>query len=65
MKADHAARGFAFTPHERAPIDGEVTYGDTSMSIEYIRRSWPGWEVRQHLINPVDPCQVTVFLRPV
>jgi len=33
VKQQHVDTGFAFVPHNRKPIDGEVTYGDTSMSL--------------------------------
>jgi SAM-dependent methyltransferase len=64
MKREHLARGFAFAPHNRPQVDGEVTYGDTSISLEYIARSWPGWTVAHHLLDPVDPWQQLLFLRP-
>jgi len=65
MKRDHASRGFAFAPHNRPPIDGDVTYGDTSIAIGYIEKNWPGWSVSRHQIDRVDPYQQLVFLRPV
>jgi hypothetical protein len=52
-------------PHNRPPIDGEVTYGDTSMSLEYIARNWNGWHVVGTDYNLVDPYQLVVFLTPV
>jgi SAM-dependent methyltransferase len=64
MRTEHAARGFAFTPLDRAPFDGELTYGDTSMSLEYIRTSWPGWAVVAAQLDAADPNQQIVFLRP-
>jgi 2-polyprenyl-3-methyl-5-hydroxy-6-metoxy-1,4-benzoquinol methylase len=61
----HQRAGFAFMPHNRPPIDGEVTYGDTSMSLEYIARNWNGWHVVGTDYNLVDPYQLVVFLTPV
>jgi len=65
IKREHAARGFAFTPHyKRAPVDGEITYGDASISIEYIEQSWPGWSIASSHPDSADPLQRLVFLRP-
>jgi SAM-dependent methyltransferase len=64
LKREHAAHGFAFTPAERPPIDGELTYGDTSISVEYVRTGWPGWTVARAQPDAADPNQQIVFLRP-
>lgn len=65
MKKAHQSLGFAFNPHKRAPIDGDIAYGDTSISIEYISKNWSDWKVVGEVRNAVDPYQVVVFLRPV
>src|SRR5207302_6424763 len=31
LRKRHASTGFAFQPHMREPVDGDITYGDTSM----------------------------------
>jgi len=64
MEDDHSARGFAFTPHDRSPIDGDITYGDTSISLEYVRVHWPDWTVVHSELIPNDPFQRVVWLRP-
>ena len=61
----HASRGFAFRPHPRAPIDGEATFGDTSMSLEYIRQRYPQWKITWVDWTMNDVLQILVFLRPV
>jgi SAM-dependent methyltransferase len=63
MKREHAARGFAFTPHERAPVGDEVTFGDASISLEYVEKAWPGWSVVGSQ-RGADPLQQLVLLRP-
>jgi hypothetical protein len=65
MQRDHDEQGFAYTPHQRAPIDGDITYGDTSMTLDYIKRNWSGWDVAGVEVNLQDPFQTIVFLRPV
>lgn len=65
MKETHLATGFAFTPHLRAPIDGDVAYGDASMTLGYIGMNWAGWSVAGESPCASDPYQQIVFLRPV
>ncbi|SEP23966.1 bifunctional 2-polyprenyl-6-hydroxyphenol methylase/3-demethylubiquinol 3-O-methyltransferase UbiG [Nitrosovibrio sp. Nv6] len=65
MKNEHRLGGFAFTPHVRPPIDGEVTYGDTSISCDYISKHWNSWEVVGERSYSADPFQRIVFLKPV
>ncbi len=60
----HRQTGYAFFPHNRAPIDGEITYGDTSVSLDYVATSWTDWEIVGTDRNSVDSLQVLVFLRP-
>ena len=64
MKAAHSEKGFAYTPHGREPIDGDITYGDTSMTLDYIKANWKGWDVAGVEFNLQDPYQTIVFLRP-
>ncbi|HET7827036.1 MAG TPA: class I SAM-dependent methyltransferase, partial [Anaeromyxobacter sp.] len=64
MKRDHARSGFAFTPHNRPPVGGEVTYGDASISLDYIARNWTEWSVAGDRACAADPLQRIVFLRP-
>ena len=44
LKAEHLQRDFAFVPHNREPIDGDITYGDTSISLEYVQTPMEGLE---------------------
>ncbi len=60
----HDTTGFAFTPHNRPPIDGDITYGDTSISLAYIESNFPQWRIEAVECNQIDSLQVLVFLRP-
>ncbi|HEX4999894.1 MAG TPA: class I SAM-dependent methyltransferase [Terriglobia bacterium] len=60
----HEESGFAFAPHNRLPIDGDITYGDTSISLDYISQEWSGWVIEGVETLPVDPYQTIVLLRP-
>jgi SAM-dependent methyltransferase len=60
----HDETGFAFMPHERPPIDGDITYGDASISLEYFNIHIPNWKVESVEINEVDQYQVILFLKP-
>ncbi len=47
-EADHRERGFAFFAHDREPVDGDVTYGDTSMTSRMAGSSRGRLENRRH-----------------
>jgi SAM-dependent methyltransferase len=64
MLRDHAEKGFAYTPHPREPIDGDITYGDTSMTLAYIEQNWPEWKIAGTDLQLHDPYQTLVFLKP-
>ncbi len=60
----HEAKGFAFTPHNRPPIDGDITFGDTSMSLDFVSSQFSQWRLAGVDYNLVDPFQVVLFLKP-
>lgn len=60
---EHDQKGFAFCPHDREKIEGEITYGDTSISLEYIRNSFNGLEIAGIEWSETDILQMIVFLR--
>lgn len=65
LERTHDLTGFAFAPHQRAPVDGDITYGDTSMTLGWLEKNAPGWKIagRDRSLN--DPYQLVVFLTPV
>lgn len=58
----HARDGFAFEPHKIKPVDGDITYGDTSIALEWIEKNLTGLSVRGVDWNKSDPFQIVVFL---
>jgi len=64
LVARHERSGFAFVPHIREAIDGEVTYGDTSLSFEWIEQHAEGWNMVGYDRSLVDPLQLLVYLVP-
>lgn len=61
----HHDRGYAFKPHSSAqPFDGEITYGDTSIALSYIRERWIDWSIQGIDMSITDPYQTIVFLKP-
>lgn len=64
MHTRHLESGFAFIPYHREPIDGDVTFGDTSISLDYVRRNWTEWHLAGHETYRADPYQLVLFLRP-
>jgi SAM-dependent methyltransferase len=61
----HRSRGFAFVAHNRPPIDGDITYGDTSMSLHWIGQNFPSWRIAGVDRSLDDGLQIYVFLQPV
>jgi 2-polyprenyl-3-methyl-5-hydroxy-6-metoxy-1,4-benzoquinol methylase len=64
QKRDHAERGFAFIPHDREAVGDEITYGDTSVSTDYIEKHWKDWQLVGTDRLLLDPTQTIVFLKP-
>jgi SAM-dependent methyltransferase len=64
MKARHAATGYAFRGFAWQQVNGENTYGDTSISLDYIRRKFPDWRIAGVDWNMGDYYQLIVFLQP-
>ncbi|HNP60347.1 MAG TPA: class I SAM-dependent methyltransferase [Nitrospirales bacterium] len=60
----HREEGFAFNPHNRAPIDGDVTYGDSSLTLEWITSTFPEWTIKATDRCLSDRLQRYVFLVP-
>ncbi|WP_423414776.1 class I SAM-dependent methyltransferase [Hyphomicrobium sp. B1] len=60
----HDIEGFCFVPHDRPPVDGDVTYGDTSMTLEWLRRNNNNWEVAKIDRSIEDTYQIYVYLTP-
>ncbi|MFD3264742.1 class I SAM-dependent methyltransferase [Phenylobacterium ferrooxidans] len=63
-QAKHAAEGFAFAPHGRDTVEGEATYGDTSMTLDFLAANYPDWRIEGADWALVDPYQRYVFLTP-
>lgn len=59
----HHDEGYAFVPHHREPIGGDVTYGDASVSLDYARQHWSGWRLVGTEASRSDPGQVLLFLQ--
>jgi len=64
LMAMHREKGFAFNPHNRAPIDGDITYGDASMTLEWLARTFPAWSIRATDRSLDDAFQRYVFMAP-
>lgn len=64
LELSHRKQGFAFSPHHREKIDGDITYGDTSLSLKWLKENFSNWEFAL-LDRPMsDPYQIYVALRP-
>jgi SAM-dependent methyltransferase len=63
MLEDHDHKGFAFYPHQKKMIMGEVTYGETTASVNFLKNTFPGLEFAGIEWSEADPFQVMVFLK--
>jgi peptidoglycan/LPS O-acetylase OafA/YrhL len=61
---EHGRNSFAFVPHLREPIDGDITYSDTSVSIDWLTREFPEWKIETFDCSPKAPYQRRVFFAP-
>jgi SAM-dependent methyltransferase len=61
--AMHQAEGFAFRPHDRLPpVDGDVSYGDASMTLETLALLAADWTIVGTAWNLCDPLQRVIVL---
>ena len=64
MIKTHDKAGFAFIPLNLLPIDGEITFGDTSISLGYFDAHFPQWKLARVDYNLIDVYQVILFFQP-
>ncbi|MDP1622345.1 MAG: class I SAM-dependent methyltransferase [Bacteroidales bacterium] len=60
---DHEQRGFAFFPHEREKVLGDITYGESTVSIDYLMNAFSGMKLCGIEWSEIDPLQIVVFLQ--
>lgn len=63
LSAEHDRTGMAFAGHHGQLIEGEVTYGDSSISLDYLEAAAPHLRVVGMEWSVSDIYQVIVFLR--
>ena len=63
LRGQHLQAGFAFNPHNHAPVDGDVTYGDSSVDIPWFAARYAEWELR-FVDRGWDARQTALFLTP-
>jgi SAM-dependent methyltransferase len=63
----HNEKGFSFLPHdhdrERPRIDGEMTYGDTSFTLEWFAQTFPFLSIKGVDRSLDDPVQFYLFVQ--
>lgn len=64
VRLAHERDGFAFSPLNLPPVDGDLTYGNTSMTTDWIEAHFPRWRVAMVDRSLDDAYQVYVALRP-
>jgi len=64
MMTAHRQEGFAFVPHPgREPVNGDITYGETSITPEWIEASIRDCKVVRIDRSLSDPIQICIFLQ--
>ena len=63
LKKQHCENGIAFRPHRILAIDGDITYGDTSMSLDHIKRTFTDWTIVGEERTLDDPYQSIIYLQ--
>lgn len=61
----HDHLGFAFAPHRGQEIEGEVIFGDTSMTLDYLRDACPRLSVTGVEWSEADPYQLIVLMKRI
>jgi len=61
----HDQTGFSFLPHNRAPVGDDITYGDTSMTLDWIKKTFPNAEILGTDRSLNDPYQIYVYMRNI
>jgi SAM-dependent methyltransferase len=64
LRDRHLQTGFAFAPHNREPVDGDVTYGDTTIALDYLEKNFPEWKLVSMERQLNDNLQLFVTLKP-
>jgi SAM-dependent methyltransferase len=65
LVGSHNETGFAYRPESWIVIDGETIYGDTSMTLDFIRAEYPQWQIVEYDRSPDDPFQLIVYMRRI
>ena len=63
LKLAHEHDGFAFLPHNRERIEGEITYGDTSIQLQWLADNFPQLKIVKTDYSLSDSYQLYVFLQ--
>ncbi len=62
LERAHDACGYAFSPHLRRKVEGEVTYGDASMTLEYVKSHFTDLKIIGIDWTVADQYQLYVYL---
>ena len=64
MTDSHNSTGFAHHPHRGELVEGEIIYGDTSISLECLEKLADTWQIFRVEWSSADPMQTVVALAP-
>ena len=64
LLASHDNTGYAFISYKDNKHGGPTDWGDSSFTIDYMEKNWPGWEIVFSDVTDSVPLQNLLFLRP-
>lgn len=66
LTLQHQSTGFAYRPlkHGWAAVNNEVHFGDTTITLDFLKSQWINWSVLETFIMPEEPMQQCVVLAP-
>lgn len=59
----HDKKGFSFIPHLRPPVDGDVTFGETTLTPKWLTDNFPEFRIMGEDRSLTDPLQLYQFLQ--
>ncbi len=63
LRLSYAARGFGFSPNRSIEaLDGDISYGDAAIAVDYIEKHWPWLKVVSLDYSMSDPAQLIVIM---
>lgn len=64
LLSSHDNTGYAFISYKDNKHGGPTDWGDSSFTLDYMAKNWPGWDIIFSDVTDSGPLQNLLFLRP-